>query len=66
MLAMVLLGRLGHDVMYTSSHADAVLPRPLGHGVTVLLSHADDSAAEAMLVMAQCRCRVILAMALPR
>jgi hypothetical protein len=56
MLAMVLLGRLGHDVMYTSSHADAVLPRSLGHGVMVLPSHADDSAAEAMLVMARCRC----------
>jgi hypothetical protein len=42
------------------------LPRRLGHGTMALLSHADDGAAEAMLVMARCRCRVILVMALSK
>jgi hypothetical protein len=31
-----------------------------------LLSHVDDGAAGAMLVMARCRCRVILVMVLPK
>jgi hypothetical protein len=49
-----------------SSHARAVLPRRLDHDTMELLSHADDSAVGAMLVMVRCRCRVILVMALPK
>jgi hypothetical protein len=49
-----------------SSHARAVLPRRLDHGTMELLSHVDDGAAGAMLVMARCRCRVILVMVLPK
>jgi hypothetical protein len=53
-----------------------VLPRQLGRGAMLLPSHANDGAAEAMLVMVQCRyqddlvamlclCQVMLAMTLP-
>jgi hypothetical protein len=32
---------------------------------TVLLSHVDDDAAEAALVMARCRCQIMLVIVLP-
>jgi hypothetical protein len=34
--------------------------------VMALPSHADDGAADAMLAVARCRCRVMVAMTLPR
>jgi hypothetical protein len=39
-----------------SSHDNAILSMRLGRGAMVLPSHADDSAAGAMLVVARCRC----------
>jgi hypothetical protein len=43
-----------------------VLSRRLGRGMVSLLSHAGDGTIETTLVMAQCHCRVMPVMALPR
>jgi hypothetical protein len=43
-----------------------VLPRRLGYGVVLLLSHVGDGAIEVTLVVSQCHCRVMLVMAVLR
>jgi hypothetical protein len=40
------------------------LPRQFSRDAILLLSHAGDGAAEVTLVMAQCRCRVMLVMSM--